>query len=81
MRGARPRLEQKLDPATALRQATPQRIRSHLSLDQFLPQHALRDDTQPLLAHELGRFQRVRIQIRQNVFRNVVQSFFCNSEK
>jgi hypothetical protein len=81
MGGARPWNEQVSDPFPSIGQTAPQRVRSYLALDQLLPQHTLGDDAQPFFAHQLGGAQRVGVQIRQNTFRNVFQSFFCEAKE
>lgn len=73
---ARPRYKQVLDPFLPLGKATPQRVTSHLSFDQLLPQHAFGDDAIPLLRDELGGEQRVGIEIRENVIGHMIQAFF-----
>lgn len=66
--------EEVLDPAASVRQPPPQTVRIHFPLYQLLPQHPLRDDTTPLLAHKLRRAQRASVQERQNVLRYMIQT-------
>ncbi len=49
-----------------LRQAFPHGIRIDLPLNELLPQHAVRYDSEPFLANQFSRTQRLGIQIRQN---------------
>ena len=48
---ARPGLEQGADPASPLGQAPPEGVGVNFSLDELFPEHAVADDSLPLLAH------------------------------
>jgi len=74
---ARSWLEEVLHPITPLGQSAPQGICAHLAFDELLPEHALGNDAQPFLADQLGRFERFGIQVRQNVFCDVIQTLDC----
>ena len=76
-----PRLgfEQVLDPVPSVRQALPQAVGVDLPLDQFLPQHPLRDDPGPLLADGPGCTERLGVQEGEDVLRHVIQTLHSNN--
>lgn len=71
----------KILPSSPLRQPPPDGVSSHFPLDQLLPQHPLRNDPIPFLAHEFGRIERVSVQVGQNILGNMVQAFLCERER
>ena len=68
-------------PLVSLGQALPQRVGADHAFDQLLPEHALRDDPLPLLAHQLRRAQRAGVQEGQDVLRYVVQTLGCRGRE
>lgn len=61
-------------PSSPLWQPPPQGVCPDHSLDELLPQHAVRRHPVPLLAHQLSSTQRCGIQVWQNVLSNMIQS-------
>ena len=71
-----PRLgfEQVLDPVPSVGQTFPQAVSVDLPLYQLLPEHPLRDDPGPLLAHGPGSAQRLGVQEGEDVLGDVIQT-------
>lgn len=68
-------------PSSPLWQPPPQGVCPDHSLNELLPQHAVRCHPVPLLAHQLSSTQWFGIQVWQNVLSNVIQSPSCGRKK
>jgi len=67
-------------PSSSFWQALPQQVRSNHSFYQLLPQHSVGNDAIPRATNLLSGTQRLCVQERQNVLRNMVQSTSCRPD-
>lgn len=64
--------EEVLVPSSSLRESFPHRVDSYLTLNQFLPEQSIGNDTVPLVADQLSSTEAFGIQVGENLIGNVV---------